>query len=183
MLQNNSSEQNEKLEQNQREKPISFPVKILMIGLFGGLFWSFLGYLAYIINFTEIAPNMILEPWAVGEWKQTILGQFISIVVIGAISIAVAFLYYAVLKKYQNIWIGAIFGAVLWGVVFYLLNPIFQNVPAVTELKRNTIITNVCLYILYGVFIGYSITFEYNELQVNNREEQNTPETQTADAT
>lgn len=48
--------------------------------------------------------------------------------------------------------------------VFFVFNPIFQDVRAVTELKSDTIITTICIYLLYGLFVGYSISFEYNEL-------------------
>lgn len=46
----------------------------------------------------------------------------------------------------------------------FVFNPIFQDVRAVTELKSDTIITTICIYLLYGLFVGYSISFEYNEL-------------------
>ncbi|MEH7367342.1 YqhR family membrane protein, partial [Priestia megaterium] len=36
------------------------------------------------------------------------------------------------------------------------------------ELPANTIISSLCIYILYGVFIGYSISFEAAELQTKD---------------
>jgi hypothetical protein len=65
-------------------------------------------------------------------------------------------------------WVGIVFGAALWGLVFFILNPMFPNLQTVFELPRNTIVTTACLYILYGVFVGYSISFDYNELNINN---------------
>lgn len=47
---------------------------------------------------------------------------------------------------------------------FFLFNPIFEDVKSITELKSDTIVTTLCLYILYGLFVGYSISFNYNEL-------------------
>jgi hypothetical protein len=152
------------LEQNKQEEPMSMIAKVVVIGLFGGIFWSLLAYLSYIFNFTDISPNLILKPWALGDWKNRVLGQFIGIFVIGLISIGVALLYYAFLKKFQSIWIGAAFGIALWVIVFYVLNPIFPDIKTVGQLGRNTVITSICFYVLYGVFIGYSISFEANEI-------------------
>ena len=39
-----------KLEQNQKESPLSFNSKVAVIGFYGGLIWSVLGYLAYLLN-------------------------------------------------------------------------------------------------------------------------------------
>jgi hypothetical protein len=156
---------NEKLEQNRREEPMSLIMKVIVIGFIGGVLWSSLAYLTYIFNFTVLSPNLVLQPWAVGSWKDSVLGNFIGIFVIGLLSILVAFLYYGLLKRIQSIWAGIIFGLALFGLVFYVLNPLFPGLQSVTELDRNTVITTICFYILYGVFIGYSISFEANEMQ------------------
>ncbi|WP_235848416.1 YqhR family membrane protein [Litchfieldia alkalitelluris] len=158
-----AEKKNPNLEQNQKPEDLSMITKVVIIGLFGGLFWSFLNYGTYVFNFTEISPNLVLQPWAIGDWKNRVLGQFIGIAVIGVLSIGVALVYYALLRKFQKIWVGMAFGLLLWALVFFVLNPIFPNLQSVPELGRNTNITTICFYILYGVFIGYSISFEANE--------------------
>jgi hypothetical protein len=164
VVDNKKQKKDPNLEQNKVEEPMSLVAKVVTIGLFGGIFWSLLAYLSYIFNFTVISPNLVLEPWAVGDWKDGVRGQFIGIAIIGILSIGVALVYYAVLKKFKSIWVGLIYGLVLWGLVFLVLNPIFPDLKTVNHLDRNTLITTVCFYILYGVFIGYSISFETNEL-------------------
>lgn len=159
------------LEQNQTNPPLPMVVKVLIIGLFGGLFWSLLAYLAYLFHFTELSPNMVLTPWAVGDWKHHTLGNFIGIIFIGLLSILVAFLYYVIFRKSQEIWTGIIYGAVLFVLVFYLLNPIFPGLESVREFKKETIVTTICLYILFGAFIGYSISFELAEAKHENKGE------------
>ncbi|WP_210365900.1 YqhR family membrane protein [Bacillus sp. REN3] len=158
----------ERLEQDQKEKPMSFMALTVITGLFGGIFWSSLGYLAYLFNFTEVSPNVILEPWALGDWKKQWLGTVISIAAIGLFSIGAALIYYAALRKVNSIWAGAAYGLVLFFLVFYVLNPIFPGIKPFWELSKNTLITSACLYLLYGVFVGYSISYEENEMQ--NRE-------------
>jgi Zn-dependent protease with chaperone function len=154
----------QKLEQNQREKPMSFIAMVFWTGLIGGILWSSLAYLAHIFSFTEIHPNVILEPWAIGDWKKGWLGTVISILLIGMISVGAAFIYYVALRKFKSIWVGAAYGIILFLLVFFVLNPIFPGISPLGELKRDTIITSVCFYILFGVFVGYSISYEENEL-------------------
>ncbi len=161
---------NPRLEQNKENEPIPMLAKVAIIGLFGGIFWSLLAYLCHIFNFTVISPNLVLQPWLIGEWKNRILGQFVGIGVIGLLSIGAAFIYYALLRRFQHIWAGAAYGFAIWVLVFYVLNPIFPGLKAVTELDRNTNITTICFYILYGAFIGYSISFEANEFEHERRE-------------
>lgn len=158
---------NPNLEQNKKEQPASAMGKVISVGFIGGVFWSALAYLAYFLNFTEVSPNLILQPFALGDWKEGTLGNIISIVLIGVVSIGVALVYYAILKRFQSMWVGIAFGAVLWALVFFILNPIFPNLDTVYELPRGTIVTTVCFYILYGVFVGYSISFDYNEFQTS----------------
>lgn len=165
------TEQNKK-EHTQSDKPMSFISMVIITGLFGGILWSAIGLLAYLFSFTEVHPRVILEPWTIGEWKKGWLGTVISLAIIGVISIGVAFVYYAVLKKFKSIWIGIGYGAALFLLVFIVLNPIFPSIKPFGELGRNTIITTVCLYILYGVFIGYSISYEESE-QENSRKKHN----------
>ncbi len=159
------TKQDAQLEQNKREKPMPVLAKVALIGFIGGVFWSFLAYCAYFFHFTEVAPNFILQPWAIGGWKDGALGQTIAILFIGLASVIASFLYYAFLKNRQGIWPGVAFGIGLWVLVFYVLNPIFPQLKAVSQLERNTVVTMVCFYILYGMFIGYSISFEVAEMR------------------
>ena len=144
-------------------KQKSFAGTVAIIGFVGGVFWSAVGKLAYILNLTDVQPNAILDPWASGDWKRGLIGTAISILLIGLASIAAAFIYYWTLRKFLEIWVPALFGAALVPLVFYGLNPILTAIPPAGELSRLTIVTSVCFYILYGVFVGYSISFEEGE--------------------
>jgi hypothetical protein len=161
----NMAEENNKLEQDQNEKPMSLMGLTVITGLFGGIFWSAIAYIAYLFKFTEIRPNVILEPWTIGDWKEGWLGITISIVLIGIISIGAALIYYFTLRKFTKLYVGIAYGLALFLIVFFVLNPIFPGINPFTELSRNTIVTSICFYILYGVFIGYSISYEESEIQ------------------
>ncbi|PLS01729.1 YqhR family membrane protein [Neobacillus cucumis] len=157
-------------ELKQYPKAMSFLMMVFWTGLFGGIFWGIIGYIAYFFNFTEVSPNVILEPWALGDWKYGWLGKVISLVFLVIVSIIIAFVYYAVLRKLKGIWFGMGFGIALFLVVFFVLNPIFPGIKPFMELSRDTIITSICLYMLYGTFIGYSINYEYEINKVQDKE-------------
>jgi uncharacterized membrane protein YagU involved in acid resistance len=57
---------------------------------------------------------MILQPFMIGEWKKQWLGTMVSIVVIGFISIAGAFIYFVCLKRFKTMWPGMVYGVILW---------------------------------------------------------------------
>ncbi|MGJ7921333.1 YqhR family membrane protein [Neobacillus sp. LXY-4] len=166
------AEDQAKLEQSQREKPLSYMAMVITIGFVGGILWSGLAYLAYVFNFTEIRPNVIIEPWTIGAWKDQWLGTVISIILIGIISIGAAVIYYLALRKFSSMYVGLGYGLVLFLLVFLVLNPIFPGIHPFNELTRMTVITSVCIYILYGVFVGYSISYEENEIQRNDKREE-----------
>ncbi|WP_433743092.1 YqhR family membrane protein [Falsibacillus pallidus] len=157
-------EESGRLEQNKREKPMSALMLAMITGFCGGILWSGIGYLAYLFHFTSISPLVILEPWAIGNWKYTWLGMVISIIAIGIVSIGAALVYYAFMRKMKNIWPGIAYGIVLFFLVFFVLNPIFPSIKPFTEMDLDTLITCGCLYILFGLFVGYSISYEENEL-------------------
>ncbi|MDQ0156421.1 YqhR family membrane protein [Robertmurraya andreesenii] len=169
------AEENAKLEQNQKEKPMSLLTMTLWTGFIGGLLWGGIGYLAYVFNFTEIHPNVVLEPWALGAWKKQWLGTVISIIVIGVFSIVAALIYYVALKKIKSIFAGIGYGIALFFLVFLVLNPIFPSMEPIRQLDRDTIITSICLYVLYGTFIGFSISYEFEEQQYREKRDKEIP--------
>ncbi|MEG9463142.1 MAG: YqhR family membrane protein, partial [Bacillus amyloliquefaciens] len=61
------SEQEEEKKQDDDQQPVSFTGRICGIGFAGGVFWSLIGYLGYVFHFSEISPNMILQPFMIGE--------------------------------------------------------------------------------------------------------------------
>ncbi|MGG1573676.1 YqhR family membrane protein [Fictibacillus sp. NRS-1165] len=154
-----------KQDKNKRDEAMSFMARVVSVGFFGGLFWGIVGYFAYYLNLSKIGPALILAPWALGKWKSQWLGQLIGVIAISLISILVAICYRYLLSRVKSMVGGLTFGILLWVIVFYLLHPIFPGLEPISQLGRNTIATTLCLYILYGVFVGYSISFEFQELQ------------------
>ncbi|EQB35992.1 MULTISPECIES: YqhR family membrane protein [Virgibacillus] len=159
-------QQNQQLEQNKHENPMTILSRSLLTGFIGGIIWSIFATILYYFNFTEVAPkSFILSSWFHAEWIDTWLGTVITIIAIGLLSLVTALVYYGLLKKVSSIWMGVVFGIVLWIIIFYIMNPIFSTVPQVADLDMDTIVTTLCVFILYGTFIGYSISYDYHDLQ------------------
>lgn len=142
-------------------KPTSIIAHVFWIGLFGGLFLSIIGYIANLFHFTDIHLNVILDPWAVGDWKKEWQGTLISIILFCMLSVGAAYIYYALMKKFKGILSGIIYGMLIFFLVFFVFNPLFPGIGGIDEISRDTIITSICLYVLYGLFIGYSISYQY----------------------
>ncbi|MDG5788706.1 YqhR family membrane protein [Evansella sp. AB-P1] len=158
------------LEQSQQESSTTFNGTVALIGLFGGLFWSVIGYVAFYLNFARVGPALALMPWALGDWKNGWLGQLVGILFIAVVSIPVAFLYRMIFAKINKPWPGLLFGLSLWVVIFWVFNPMFPGLKSLQQLDLNTIITTICLYLVYGLFIGYSISYEYHERTAHESE-------------
>ncbi|MFS0643984.1 YqhR family membrane protein [Siminovitchia sp. 179-K 8D1 HS] len=141
---------------------ISLLTLAVVTGLVAGIFGGLMGYLLYYFNFTEISPEVILTPVA-GSWKSNWIGIIIVSMIYGVISIIVALVYYALLRKKKSFVWGAVYGAALFIVIFFVLHPLYPNAKSILSYDINTILTGLTSFILYGVFIGYSISYEYEE--------------------
>src|SRR5699024_1892228 len=139
-------------------------------GFWGGILWSIAAVIMYYFNFTEVAPKtFLIKSWTTANWASGWLGDAISVLIAGVLSILIAFIYYGLLKKVTSMWMGVVYGLVIWGIIFYVLQPVFPRVPQLVDFDKNTVISTICLFILYGTFIGYSISFDYQSMLVKER--------------
>ncbi|WIF96901.1 MULTISPECIES: YqhR family membrane protein [Pontibacillus] len=162
--QKQEGKQNPQLEQNQKEKPMSVISKALVTGFIGGVLWSFIGTVAYFFNFSTVsAGSFVIRSFVQNEWSSRWLGELIAILAVGLISLLIAILYFGLLKNTKGLWPSMAFGAALWFIVFFLFQPVFSAVPSLGDLDSDTIVTSLCLFILYGAFIGYSISYDYQQ--------------------
>ena len=84
-------------------------------------------------------------------------------ILFGILSIVVAFLYYWLLKKIKSMVAYMLFGVVWWLILLIAINPMFKDLPTLAKMSSDSIITSICIFVLYGVFIGYSISYDYQE--------------------
>lgn len=148
--------------------------KIAQIGVFGGLFWGAVWYFLHIFSFTDAGPNYLLLPFALGNWKEGVWGNVAAIVCMGILSIVVAFVYKVALSKFEGVLPGIIYGLIWWGILFFVIGSVAPVIRSALEMPRTTIVTTACIFILYGVFIAYSVSFEVNnEKGIENGEKTN----------
>ncbi|WP_173916174.1 YqhR family membrane protein [Halobacillus sp. Marseille-Q1614] len=151
-------------QQQQKEPPQSVLAKTLTIGFMAGLIWSTLGSVFYYFNFTQVsAATFIFRSFWQTDWTGSLLAEILAVIIVGLLSIVVALVYYLVFKSRKGIWPGLIYGLLLYAIIFVAVNPVFSAVPSWSEMSSDSYVTNICVFILYGVFTGYSISYEYQE--------------------
>src|SRR5699024_2163 len=144
----------------------------LMTGFIGGIIWSIVGTFMYYFNFAEVAlKTILLRSCTNAKWVNGWLCDIVSILIIGVISILIAFIYYGLLINVVYMWIGVVYGLIFWGIIFYILQPVFPTLTPVVDFDNETIVTTLDLFILYGTFIGYSISFYYNDMRIKEKKE------------
>jgi hypothetical protein len=152
--------------QQNRKAASRFNLSDIITGFIGGVLWSTVAWLAYFFHFTDLSvADFILRSWVWMPWADSWAGELVSILLVGILSVLVAFLYYVFLKKSQGIIPSLLFGVALWVLVQIILAPIIYGVDSAFQADRNANITTMCLYLLYAVFIGYSISYEYQQSQ------------------
>ncbi|WP_088041694.1 YqhR family membrane protein [Bacillus sp. EAC] len=137
--------------------------KIASIGFFGGVFWSTVLLVLSFFDFTQIGPTFVLERIPLGKWANGYIEALISIVSIGIASIIVAFVCYFVCRKFTGVLPGVFIGLIIWIILFLVIGKIAFDFRPVKEYSSDTIVTSICLFILYGTFITYSVSFAFQE--------------------
>lgn len=154
---------NNEVQQSER----SFLKKTIVIGFVGGIFWSLISFSAHFFNFTKVNPNLLIKIiFPVGKWQGSWQGFIITLLLYGVISIGLALIYYAMFRKIDSMLPGGLYGIALLLFIMFVLKPIIPKLNKVDFTGKQTLITMVCLFILYGVFIGYSISFQQSELTI-----------------
>jgi uncharacterized membrane protein YagU involved in acid resistance len=141
--------------------------RALIIGVVGGVIWSTLLAITYYFNFTEIAPKTyLLKPWIQEGWTDRFIGHIVSIVLAGIISIFLAIIYYILFQKMNSMWVGIFYGILLWIAIFFLFQPFLPQTTPMLELSGDTWITTLTIFVLYGLFVGFSISYDYHEVEI-----------------
>ncbi|GGF86950.1 YqhR family membrane protein [Paenibacillus abyssi] len=135
----------------------------LQLGFFAGLIWGVMRWLLYTISFTNVLPGFLAEPFMVHSFLLTGWGHVAGIAVFIVFSIAAALLYKAVLGRLLGPWAGLIYGVTWWLVLFMWLGPMLGMMPPAAKLGWNSVFTECCVFIVWGLFIGYSIAFEFTD--------------------
>lgn len=144
-----------------------FLTRILMTGWIGGILWSLFAIVLYQFNFIEVRPkSYLLHSWLGNEFVSTWKGTLLTIFIASLISIGVSFIYYLLFKKVNSIFMGIGFGVMIWLIFVFITQYTFPNIKPFTDFDKVSMLSSICIFILYGTFIGYSISFDYYETYI-----------------
>lgn len=143
-------------------------LRSLLTGFIGGLFLGLLWITFSYFNFVEFNPRILfLSKWKTSDWATGLTGNSLTIIIISVVSIFLAGLYYASFKKINSIWIGVLFGFIIWILTLLVIGQIFPHLK-VYKLESDTIISTLGLFVIYGTFIGYSISYDFYRIQIDS---------------
>jgi hypothetical protein len=138
---------------------------ILTTGLFAGLIWGGFDVLAYYLGFTKILPGVEWKPFFTPEFLEGWAGHFMGILGDIILSLVAASLYAMLLLRFLGAWISIAYGAA-WGALAYgLVGPALQLTPPIWRIDMNSLVTELSNFILWGLFIGYTLVIEFNDEQ------------------
>ncbi|REE70650.1 membrane protein YqhR [Paenibacillus taihuensis] len=135
----------------------------LQLGFFAGLIWGLVHWLLFALNFTKVMPAFLLDPF----YKQSFLlkwwGGLLGIAAFIVFSIIATFIYKVLLGRLFGPWPGILYGMLWWALIFMTIGPAMSMTKAYNLIGYKTLITECCLFVLWGLFIGYTIAFEFSD--------------------
>jgi uncharacterized membrane protein YagU involved in acid resistance len=135
----------------------------IKIGFFAGLIWSVARWLFYEMKFTKVIPAFAADPFFKVSFLKTAWGEVVGIGFFIIFSIIAALLYKFALGRLRGPWPGVLYGAVWWVILFVVVGPTLGILEVINKVGWNTIFSELCIFLLWGVFIGYSIAFEFTD--------------------
>ncbi|OAB46411.1 YqhR family membrane protein [Paenibacillus antarcticus] len=135
----------------------------LELGFFAGVIWGTMHWVFYIFKFTNVIPAYLAEPFFKNQFLKSGAGQLVGLLFFIAFSIVVALIYAALFRKLKGPWPGMIYGIIWWAIIFVVVGPLFDMVKPLSGLSSTTIISEFCLFLLWGLFIGYTIAMEFTD--------------------
>lgn len=146
----------------QRTNPWTFSASI---GFFAGVIWGLTKIAFYWFEFTKVEPAFFVRGWYVDHYLHSWQGHIVGLVWIVIGSVGAALLYGALLRKLRGPWPGVLYGLAWWALLYVLIGPWAGFAENIWSLDRQSFWSDLCLFVLWGVFIGYSISFEFTDEQ------------------
>lgn len=145
--------------------------RALLTGFVGGVLSCMLTLVLHYFKIIEISPKDYLTLLKLSDkWLATIYGTVFTIIFYGVLSIGIASIYYLLFKKKESLLMGIFYGVGLFILIIFAMPLLSSKIPHIMILSKRSITTSVCLFILYGTFIGYSISFDFKQMQVEMNE-------------
>src|SRR5690606_3301955 len=117
-----------------------------------------------------------------GKWIDKWYGYIFFVLFISVLSIVFALIYYVLFRKINGWFIGVVYGLMLWTIFGLFIPLLFYDISFTELVTSRTNVATICSFILYGVFIGYSISYDY-EITVQDKNVETTDQNYFADIT
>lgn len=135
----------------------------LQIGIFAGLIWGAVKAAAAYFHFTNIPISYMAKPFLAASFVRTTAGFWMGWLTFILFSVIAALLYAALFRRARGPWPGMVYGVFWWAMLALLVGPSTGMMKWIYRYDWNTIVTDFCLFLVWGLFIGYSITFEFTD--------------------
>src|SRR5699024_12284596 len=101
----------------------------------------------------------------VGKCMEKCYAFIIFLLLFSLLSAFIAHIYYFLFKK-QECWVvGSLYGIAVWSTLYVLVPVLINGYNPFDNLESESHVSMFCLLVLYGVFTGYSISFEYANIK------------------
>lgn len=135
----------------------------LQIGFFAGLIWGGVKAVEYYFKFTKVPPWFMAKPFFAASFMNTAAGFWMGWLMFIVFSLLASLLYAALLRHVKGPWAGIGYGAAWWALLYLLVGPSTGMMRWVYRYDWNTILTDISLFLVWGLFIGFSIAFEFTD--------------------
>jgi len=132
-------------------------------GFWAGVIWGLIHWLCELLKFTSVHAGYWIEPFFRRDYLVSPIGHLPGIGSFILFSVAAALLYRAVLIRFRGPWAGIAYGTAWWAVIFAAIGPLAGMTEPLVRIGWNTIWTEWSIHMLWGLFIGYSIAFEFHD--------------------
>ena len=146
----------------QKQNPTNPWLFALELGFFAGIIWGGARWLIYILHFTEVVPGMLLEPFFKHEFLLSAAGQIAGYLGFIVFSVLLSLLYVLTMRKLRGPVPGMIYGIFWWALIF-LAFPQWFLLQRIFRLSWDSLISEFCIFLLWGLFIGYTAANEYTD--------------------
>lgn len=136
---------------------------ILNLGFYAGLIWGAFKIGLYYVGFTKVIPAFLVEPFMKHDLLASWTGHIIGLLSFIIFSLIASFVYYGLFKKVRGPWMGMIYGLLWWALLYIAIGPPSGMMKNLLKLDMNSITSDLCMFLLWGVFIGYTIAVEFND--------------------
>ena len=135
----------------------------LELGFFAGLIWGGIHWLFHLLHFTVVPVGFLAEPFFKHKYIYTPAGHLTGWLCFIVFSIFASLLYTFTIRKLKGPFPGMVYGIVWWIILFILLGPKLGMMKPLNRLTWDSIFTEICFFLLWGLFIGYTVAMEYTD--------------------